>query len=65
MTHKNFKTSDRELPRLRVFWGDGAVEHDDQPPPDPGHRFGWLRDRSERYWAGRNYASRRSARIAA
>jgi hypothetical protein len=55
----------RDLPRLRVCWGEEDSEVDDRQPPDnsPQGYSDWAC--VESYWAGRNRAGRRSARIAA
>lgn len=54
-----------ELPQLRVCQGEEDTEFNDRQPPDkpPRGHDDWAH--IEAYWAGRNYAGRRSARIAA
>ena len=53
------------VPRLRVFWGDGDTGADDHRPPKPSRQA--LREWTQReaFWAGRNRAGRFSARLAA
>jgi hypothetical protein len=66
----NMKTNEEplyalDLPQLRVYWEQEDSEVDDRQPPDndPQGDGDWAH--IEAYWAGRNHARRRSARIAA
>lgn len=64
------RTTDEQLqvidaPRLHVFWGEENSDDDNRRPLDKNYEGhgDWVH--IEAYWAGRNYAGRRSARIAA
>ncbi len=52
---------DEEVRLLRVFRGDGEPLPEPQPEDDDPAQNARL----EEYWAGRNHAMRRSARVAA
>lgn len=62
----------REILRIRAFRADGAgADSDAEEPRDAEAEAGTRqpdpadRDEAEAFWAGRNHAMRRSARIAA
>lgn len=52
----------QQIMQLRVFHGDDAREDEDQEPD--GQNQDKLNE-VEAFWAGRNHAMRRSARVAA
>ena len=56
------QAEEQEAPVLTVFQGHEAESNDDHEPDDPEHVG---QDKTEAYWAGRNHAMRRSARVAA
>lgn len=54
-----------DSPDLRVYWGDETDEFDDRSESHRDEDDHHDRAEIEAYWAGRNHAGRKSARIAA
>ena len=60
---KRKPTKEQETPQLQVFCGDAEDKNDAEVILD-FEQHAW-KEKMEAYWAGRNLARRRSARVAA